>query len=65
MNIKELVLGMLKNNSNPIFSNLLQMAEKNDVQGLENFARNFCKERNCDFDKEIKNFQNMFLKNKE
>ena len=60
MNFKQIVLGMLKKNSNPIFANLIQMAEKNDVQGLENFARNYCKERNCDFDKEITNFQNMF-----
>ena len=64
MNIKELVLGALKNNSNPIFGNLIQMAENNDIEGLEKFARNFCKERNCDFDKEIQNFQNMFMNKK-
>lgn len=59
-NVKQMVLNMLKNNSNPIFVNLLQMAEKNDVQGLENFARNYCKEQGRDFDKEMKTFQNMF-----
>lgn len=64
MNFKEMVMGVLKNNSNPIFANLIQMAEKNDVEGLEKFARNLCKEKNCDFDKEIANFQNMFMNNK-
>jgi hypothetical protein len=60
MNIKQMVLGMLKNNTNPIFANLIQMAEKNDVQGLENFARNYYKEQGKDFDKEMKEFENMF-----
>ena len=64
MNFKQLVINMLRNNNNPMFSNLIQMAEKNDTEGLEKFARNFCKERNCDFDKEIANFQNMFMSNK-
>lgn len=60
MNIKQMVMNMLKNNSNPIFANLIDMAEKNDVKGLENFARNYCKEQGKDFDKEMKNFQYMF-----
>lgn len=60
MNIKQIVMNMLKNNSNPIFSNLINMAEKGDTKGLENFARNYCKEQGRDFDKEMKNFQNMF-----
>lgn len=64
MNFKQMVLGMLKNNSNPIFANLVQMAEKGDTQGLENFARNYCKEQGRDFDKEVTNFQNMFMNNK-
>lgn len=57
MNIKQVVMNALKNNSNPIFSNLIQMAEKNDTKGLEEFARNMCKEKNIDFEKEIGNFQ--------
>lgn len=56
MNIKNSVLNMLKNNSNPIFANLVQMAEKGDSKGLENFARNFYKEQGKDFDKEFSNF---------
>ena len=57
-------MNMLRNNGNPIFNNLMQMAEKNDTQGLEEFARNYCKERGCDFDKEIQKFQNMISNNK-
>ena len=41
---KQMVLNMLKNNSNPIFSNLISLAEQNNTKELENFARNYCKE---------------------
>ena len=58
---KQMVLNMLKNNSNPIFANLIDMAEKGDSQGVENFARNMLKEQGKDFDKEFGNFQNMFM----
>ena len=61
MNIKQIVMGMLKNNSNPIFANLIEMAEKGDSKGVENFARNYFKEQGKDFDKEINAFQSMFM----
>ena len=65
MNMKQIVMGMLKNNSNPIFANLVNLAEQNNAKELENFARNYCKEQGRDFDKEFANFQNMFMnKNK-
>lgn len=64
MNFKQIVMNMLKNNNNPIFSNLIDMAEKGDTKGVENFARNYYKEHGKDFDKEIANFQNMFMNNK-
>ena len=60
-NVRQIVMNMLKNNSNPIFSNLVQMAQNNDTKGLEEFARNFCKEQGKDFDKEINAFQSMFM----
>lgn len=62
MNPKQIVMNMIKNNSNPIFSNLIRMAENNDVEGVENFARNIYKEQGKDFDKEFTNFQSMFMK---
>lgn len=56
---KQIAINMIKNNSNPIFSNLIQMAEKGDQQGVENFARNYFKEQGKDFDTEF----NQFMKN--
>lgn len=45
INPKNMVMNMLKGNTNPIFANLIEMANKNDVKGLENFARNYMKEQ--------------------
>ena len=64
-NAKQMVMSMIKNNANPIFANLIEMAEKGDSKGVENFARNFYKEQGRDFDKEMQNFQNMFNKKKQ
>ena len=44
--------------NNPILGNLINMAEKGDNQGVENFARNMLKERGLDFDKEFSTFKN-------
>lgn len=60
MNPKNMAMNMLKNNTNPIFNNLIDMANKNDVKGLENFARNYMKSQGKDFDQEFNNFKDMF-----
>lgn len=60
MNPKNIVMNMLKNNSNPIFNNLIEMAEKNDAEGVEQFARNYMKDKGRNFDKEFNDFKNMF-----
>lgn len=57
MNVKQMVMNMLKNNSNPIFANLIKLAEENNTTELENFARNYYKEQGKDFEKEFKTFQ--------
>ncbi len=44
--------------NNPILGNLINMAERGDNQGVENFARNMLKERGMDFDKEFSTFKN-------
>ena len=44
--------------NNPILGNLINMAEKGDNQGVENFARNLFNERGLDFDKELATFKN-------
>ena len=60
INPKNMVMNMLKGNTNPIFANLIEMANKNDVKGLEKFARNYMKEQGKDFDKEFNDFKSMF-----
>lgn len=60
MNPKNMAMNMLKNNTNPIFSNLIDMANKGDTKGVENFARNYMKSQGKDFDQEFNNFKNMF-----
>ena len=36
--------------NNPMAQNVIEMRDKNDVQGLEQMARNVCKEKGMDFD---------------
>ncbi|MBQ8042933.1 MAG: hypothetical protein IJ272_02130 [Clostridia bacterium] len=54
--------GILKQmvGNNPVFSNLLNMAQQGDKKGVENFARNLYKEKGRDFDKEFQDFMNNF-----
>lgn len=59
-NPKEAVINMVKSNNNPMIKNLVEMAEKGDAQGVENFARNIMKEQGRDFDAEMGNFMNNF-----
>lgn len=58
-NPQQLIQQMIGNN-NPMFNNLMQMAQSGNSKGLENFARNYCKERGKDFDKEFSNFMSNF-----
>lgn len=44
--------------NNPVFNNLINMAENGDNKGVENFARNMLKEKGMDFDKEFSTFKN-------
>lgn len=57
---KEAVINMVKSNNNPMIKNLVEMAEKGDKQGVENFARNLFKEQGRDFDAEINEFMKNF-----
>lgn len=51
------ILQKMNINNNPIFSNLISMAQNGDEKGLENFARNVMKEQGKDFDKEFAQFK--------
>ena len=59
-NPKEAVINIVKSNNNPMIKNLVEMAEKGDNQGIENFARNIMKEQGRDFDAEINEFMKNF-----
>lgn len=56
--IKTMMINKLSNN--PVFKDLLIKAQKGDKQGVETFARNICKERGIDFDKEFASFMKNF-----
>lgn len=47
--------------NNPMLSNLINMAEKGDNQGVENFARNLLKDRGLNYDEEFKKFRDTFM----
>lgn len=57
-NPRDFVMSYVKeNNSNPIMGNLVQMAERNDRQGLEKFATNLLKQQGADFQSIMNNFK--------
>ena len=45
------------NINNPILNNVITMAQKGDTKGVENFARNICKQKGLDFDNEFNKFK--------
>lgn len=57
---KDAVINMIKSNNNPMIKNLVEMAEKGDNQGVENFARNLYAQQGRNFDEEFKDFMNNF-----
>ena len=52
-------LGIAGNN-NPMINNLVNMANQGNSQAVEQFARNFMKEKGMDFDKEFSSFMSNF-----
>lgn len=59
---QEIAMQMLGNNGNPIFNNLVMMAQKGDYKGVENVARNIFKQQGRDLDKELAEIQSLFKK---
>ena len=57
---KDAVIGMIKSNNNPMIKNLVEMAEKGNSKGVEEFARNLYAQQGRDFDKEFGEFMNNF-----
>ena len=48
------------NIQNPILGNVVSMAQNGNSKGVEDFARNICKQRGLDFDTEFNKFRNNF-----
>ena len=61
-NPKQFAMNIIKKNNNPVFNNLIDMANKNDTEGLQKFARNVFKEKGQDFDSEFREFMSAFKK---
>ena len=62
-NPQQFLQQMMGNSSvmkNPIARNAMQMAQKGDSKGIEQMARNLCKEKGIDFDKSFSDFKNQF-----
>lgn len=55
-NPQQFVMNMMRQNSNPMLGQLMQMAKRGNIQQIETFARNICKERGMDFDKSFAEF---------
>ena len=55
-NPQQFVMNMLKQNQNPMVTQLIQMIKNGNTNQIEQFARNICKERGMDFDKQFAEF---------
>ena len=60
MNPVQIFNNLIKQNTNPIIKDLINKAQSGDTQSVENFARNLCKDKGVDFDKEFSKFMNNF-----
>lgn len=56
MNPIQIIQHLMSKNTNPMFTNVIKMAQEGNREGVEQFARNICKEKGIDFDKEFTSF---------
>ena len=57
---QQFIQQMMGNNqimSNPMMKNTINMAQQGNVQGIEQMARNLCKEKGIDADKAFESFK--------
>lgn len=63
MNPMEILSNLMQNkqaNSNPVLRNAIGMAQNKDSQGLEQLARNLCKEKGIDVDQAVRQIRGQF-----
>ena len=53
---KDAVINMIKSNNNPMIKNLVEMAEKGQIEELKTFGRNLYKDSGRNFDEEYNSF---------
>lgn len=60
-NPQQLVMSLLQNKmgNTPMGQNLLSLAQKGDAPQIEEIARNICKQKGVDFDKEFSAFKQL------
>lgn len=62
-NPQQFIQGMMNNNQamqNPILKNALEMAQKGDRQGVEELAKNLCKEKGVDPEEAVGKIKSQF-----
>ena len=59
-NPMQMLNSLISRNTNPIIKDLVQKAQSGDTKSVEQFARNMCKEKGVDFDKEFTRFMSNF-----
>lgn len=62
-NLQQFLQQMMGNNqimSNPLMKNTIEMAQKGDMQGIEQMARNLCKEKGLNADDVINQIKSKF-----
>lgn len=62
-NPQQFIQGMMNNNqvmSNPMAKNVMEMAQKGNIKGIEEVGRNLCKEKGIDPEKMISGIKSQF-----
>ena len=62
-NPQEVIISII-GNKNPMMNNLMNLAKSGNKTEIENIARNMCKEKGIDFDKEFSSFMENFKNQK-
>lgn len=59
-NPQNFIMGMMKNNNNPMAQNAMKMLQNNDAKGIEQMARNLCQSNGVTPEQAIENAKKMF-----
>lgn len=57
MTPKQMVMNLMKNNNNPMLSQLVNMANNGNINNIENMARQLFQQNGRSFDNEFNNFK--------